>query len=330
LVCLYVTSVEEGAGKTAVCAGLGKHLVGTGKKVAFFKPILARGEQSSTGTSDHDALFMKQVMGLDEPVDSICPVIAGQNEQASSVKKAYTKVSSGKDVVITEGECEPSIVEALDAKVIAVESYSNGLKFVERYKGLGKHLLGIVLNKVPASKLERVRDKMTGQLKETGIDILGVLPEDRLLFTLSIGELAGCIQGEILNSSEQSAELVESLMVGAMTVDPGPVYFGRKKNKAVVVRSNRPDMQLAALETSTRCLILCGDASPTTAVMYEAGAKKVPIVLTEADIITTVGNIEFALGRSRFRQEKKLPKLAEIVKQNFNFPVVYKLPGLAG
>ena len=41
MVALYVTSLERGIGKTAVCAGLGKHLLSDGKKIGFFKPVIA-------------------------------------------------------------------------------------------------------------------------------------------------------------------------------------------------------------------------------------------------------------------------------------------------
>ena len=327
MVCLYVTSAEEGSGKTAVCAGLGSHLLSSGKKVSFFKLAFADDEQSSAVTHDRDTLFMKQALGLDESIDIISPVISGGDKLVDSIRKAFARVSSGKDIVITEGALEPDIIEALDARVIAVEGYSDGLRFTERYKGLGKYLSGIVLNKVPAKKLEHVRDEITAQLDGTDIDLLGVLPEDRLLFTMSIGELAEYIQGEILNSSEQSAELIENIMIGAMVVDPGSLYFWRKRNKAVVVRSNRPDMQLAALETATRCLILCGDSPPATAVLYGAETKKVPIIVTRADITTTVGNIEAALDRGKFGQEKKLPRIIEILSHNLDFPVVSKFLG---
>ena len=44
-------------------------------------------------------------------------------------------------------------------------------------------------NKVPGGKLERVRDEIAG-LTGQGTAILGILPEDRVLSTLTIGELA--------------------------------------------------------------------------------------------------------------------------------------------
>jgi len=341
LAALYVTSLPAGAGKTAVCAGLGRHLLADGKKVGFFKPIVADIKSPAIEATDSDAEFMKHILALEEPVGSLCPV-SGRQELTNSIKKACAKVSAGKDVVIVEGiwrqrpagkpvETSYEIVQALDAKVIIVEPYSEelpGAKFIDMGKDFGKYLLGVVVNKVPRSRVEQVYNQLSAQFGKVGIDILGVLPEDRVLFSLTIGELAEHIQGEILNHADKSAELVENLMLGAMTVDPGPEYFGRKANKAVVVRGERPDMQLAALETSTRCLVLSGGVSPIHSVLRRAEDKGIPIILTKGDANSVVNSIELALGKSRFNQEKKLPRLAEIMQQ-FNFQAIYRGLGLA-
>lgn len=324
---LYVTSLVERAGKTTICTGLANHLLSGGKKVGFLKPIIAKEVEGS----DSDAFFMKQVLSLDEPLDNICPVISGQDNMASKVRKAYDRVSPGRDVVIVEGVCERSIIEALDAKTIIVEDYSKEpkAKLGNGYKDLGEYLLGVVVNKVPPGRLERVYDEVSSQFSKAGKNILGVLPEDRILFTLSVGELAEYLQGEILNSAEKSGELVENFMLGAMTVDPGPEYFGRKANKAVVVKGGRPDMQMAALETSVRCLILSGNIAPIPAVQHRAKEKNVPIIVVESDTMTTVTAIEKALDRTRLDQAKKLAKLTEIMEEHFNFQKVYQELGLA-
>jgi len=323
LTALYVTSLAEGVGKTTICAGLAKHLLSNGKKVGFFKPIIAEEAEGS----DSDALFMKQTLNLDEPVGSICSVITGQDNVANRIREAYDRISPGKDVVIVEGVCERSLVEALDARAIMVEDYSKA-KLGNDYKDLGEYLLGVVLNKVPPSQVESVLKDF--QFSQAGINILGALPEDRILYTLSVSELAECLQGEILNCAEKSEELVENLMLGAVTIDPGPEYFGRKANKAVVVRGERPDMQMAALETSTRCLILSGNIAPMPAVQYRAEDKSVPIIVVKSDTATTVMAIEDALNKTRFNQEKKLPKLAEIMEKHFSFQTVYHGLDLAG
>jgi len=322
LTALYVTSLAQGVGKTTICAGLAKHLLSSSKKVGFLKPIMAEEVEGS----DSDALFMKQVLGLEETVDSICPVISGQDNVASRIRKAYDRVSPGKDVVIVEGVCERGIVEALDAKTVIVEDYSRA-KPGNDYQDLGQYLLGVVLNKVPRGRLDSM--STDSQFSEAGVTILGVLPEDRILFTLSVGELAEYLQGEILNGAEKSEELVENFMLGAMTVDPGPEYFGRKANKAVVVKGERSDMQMAALETSVRCLILSGNIAPIPAIQYRAKDRNVPLIVVKSDTMATVMAIEKALDKTRFNQAKKLPKLTEIMEKHFSFQTVYQGLGLA-
>ena len=327
MVALYVTSPYAGAGKTAVCAGLGRHLLGNGKKVGFFKPIVA--EIKSPEAVDSDAQFIKQVLALKEPVESLCPVIGGKGELASKIKQAYAKVSRGKEVVIVEGvwrqrpggkpiEASYQVVAALDARVIIVEPYSEKLPAAMlNYRDFGEYLLGVVVNKTPRSRL-------SAQFERGGVDILGVLPEDRILVSLTVGELAEHLGGEILNSADRASEPVEDFMLGAMSIDSGLDYFGRKDNKAVVVRGERPDMQLAALETSTRCLVLSGGVSPSHTLLRKAEDKGVPIILTKGDTVSTVNSIELALGKSKFNQEKKLPRLGEIMEQQFNFQALYK------
>ena len=302
-------------------------MLADGKKIGFFKPITGKDIEGV----DSDAVFMKHIFALEEPVELLCPVISDESNLVGKIKEAYARVSPGKDVVIVEGRGELSIIEALDARVVIVEGYSGELSKakIDSYKDFGKYLLGVVLNKVPGSQAEHMYGEMSTQFGEAGINLLGVLPEDRALFTLTIGELAEHIQGEVLNSTEKSAELAENFMLGAMYVDPGPEYFGRKANKVVIVRGERPDMQLAALETSTRCLVLSGNTSPISDVLIRAEDKKIPIILAKDDTTALVVSIEDALGKTRFHQEKKLPKLAEIMEQHFNFQAVYRGLGLA-
>jgi len=177
-----------------------------------------------------------------------------------------------------------------------------------------------VVNKVPGSRL-------SAEFGKGEVNILGLLPEDRILAALTVGELAEHIGGEILNGAEKSSELIEEFMLGAMTVDSGLDYFGRKDNKAVVVKGERPDMQLAALETSTRCLVVSGGVAPIHAVLRSAHDKGIPIIVTKDDINATVNSIELALGKSRFNQEK-LTRLVEIMKRHFNFEALHKGLGL--
>jgi len=308
---LYIVSAEEGAGKTAICAGLAINLLNAGKKVGYLKP-----QAAEKGQADGDIDFMRKVLGLSDVVNA-------------------PDVIKGRDIVLVEARLGQSISDAaskatygaakeMKAKAIAVEAYSGQTsKFTDVYKGFGESLLGVVLNKVPQSQLKRVREEATAQFSKSGIKVLGAIPENRVLLAITVGELAECLQGKILNSAERSGELVENYMLGAMVVDSGLDYFGRKSNKAAVIRQDRPDMQLAALETPTKCLVLAGSSQPPVYnVLHKAESRGIPIITTETNISDIVTSIENALMKTRFNQEKKLAKLAEIVKQNLDLKAI--------
>ena len=183
---LYVTSLEAGVGKTAVCAGLGRYLLNNGRKAGFFKPIIAGGEGLPVTGVDSDGVFMKRILSLGEPLENICPFIADHAGLVDSVKQAYDRVSADKDVVIIEGvdgglaEVSLRIAEALDARVIIVTACSGQLPGPELFdtaKGFGGYLLGAVLNRVPGRRVADVHGEISGQSGRAGVDILGCSPK---------------------------------------------------------------------------------------------------------------------------------------------------------
>ncbi|MDP7280812.1 MAG: DRTGG domain-containing protein, partial [Candidatus Poribacteria bacterium] len=106
-------------------------------------------------------------------------------------------------------------------------------------------------------------------------------------------------------------------------IDPGPHYFGRKANKAVILRSGRTDMQLATLETSTSCMVLTGSEAIQPVVLDRAKEKSVPIILTGDELPDVAASIETAIGKSGFNQEK-LGRIGELLDQNFDSEQLHK------
>ena len=293
---LYITATEEGAGKTAICAGIAINLLNAGKKVGYLKPQGAE--------SDGDTDFMRKIPGLE------------------IISKA-TNPLKGRDIVLVEtttGKQTGDTAKEMKAKVIAVEDYTGQiLKNSKIYKEFGESFLGVIINKVPQSQLKRVKEEAVEKYGAGGIKVLGIIPENKTLLAMTVGELTECIQGKIVNNADKSGELVENYMLGAMVVDSGLDYFGRKKNKAAVVRHDRLDMQLAALETPTSCLVLSGShKAPFYNVLNKAESRGIPSIMTETNINDIVISIEKALTKTSLDQEKKLTKLAEIVKQNLD------------
>jgi len=349
VVALYITSTES-AGKTALCAGIGRKLLDRGTKVGFMMPI----HLIETGNTDgcEDAAFIKDNLKLTEPDELICPIRLTPHELwrnltedasnfSQNLKQAYRRISRGKDVVIMEGlgnlgvdkvstlACY-TVADALEAKVIIVLRYSSTLgvsKIVQIAEKLGQPM-GVVINFVPESKIETARLELTALFNEAGIKVLGVIPEVRSLLGVSAKDLAQALNGEILTSPEKTDEIVENIMVGAMTVDSGVMYFNRKENKAVVVRGERADIQLAALETPTKCLIVTNNVKPLPFVIIRAQEKHVPIIMVKQDSSAAIVGIEEALAKASFRSRRKLEMFGKVLDSCFDFQALYSELGL--
>ena len=331
---LYVESWGEAGGKTALCAGIANYWQNKGKRVGYLKPIVIDGR-------DGDAQFIKQALGLEEPVEALHLLRLTRPELWTEVKKgslgakvkeACSRVAGGKDIVLLEGfgalstdtvlaEASSQIIEALNARLVITLSYSDDLPW-DRIASFSKklpRLLGVVVNRVPRRKVESVRTEMTPFFAKEDIKVLGVLPEEPLLLGISLAELAEKLEATVLCCPEALGELVEKVMLGALSVDSGLDYFSRKANKVVITRSERPDIQLAALATSTKGIILSGDTSPIPQVLHWAEDKGVPILITKQDTFSIVAKVEEAFLQARFHHQKKLNKLTEILDQHFDF-----------
>jgi BioD-like phosphotransacetylase family protein len=348
MVGLYVTSMGPAAGKSALCAALGRELGAGGKKVGYLKPVATGAAGASAGQADKDAGLMKGVLALDEPVELLCPVSLSDADLSAAggvaepvwlkdVREAYGRVSEGKDAVLVEGvscfeadsesaRVAARIVEALNAKAILIVRYEGDLSedvVATAARGFGDRLLGVVFNAVPERRMERFKATVACQVEKNGIKVLGLLPEERSLLTVTVGDLVEHIGGRVVNNGEHSEALVESLMVGALSYDSAS-YLTLRENKAVITRGDRPDIQLVALNTSTVCLVLTDNIGPNPTILSRAQELHVPIVLVDKSTAATAESLDGLLDRAGFHHEKKLERLGELLEQHLDLDAIYQ------
>lgn len=360
---IYVTSIEDFTGKTSLAIGLGRHLQRDGFRVGYMKPLATRMHQAWSRRAQQsigkeavvqDAQFVREALGLSEPLSDIVPIAltpplvkdAIQNPKAidavDKLDAAYANVVRDKDVIVLEGSghplkgslldlSSPQVTERLDARVIVVLRYNNNL-CVDVAAGLrviyGDRLIGVVVNIVPRRNIQFLQNVARPTLETRGIPVLAAIPEERLLSSVSVDELVENLEGQVVCCGEKMDALVEYLMVGAMTAGSALTYFRQRPNKAVITGGDRHDVQLAALETSTRCLILTGSQQPSTVVLNRAKEVEVPIIVVEPDTLTTVRIVEPIFGNTALHQTRKSEYFQDILEERFDFARLYDSVGL--
>jgi hypothetical protein len=87
-------------------------------------------------------------------------------------------------------------------------------------------------------------------------------------------------------------------------------------------------MQLAALQTPTKCLVITNNARPLATVVSESESKHVPVMVVSKGTSDTVAAIEHLLANSAFNSSRKLKKFEDILDKYLDFNSLYPVLGL--
>ncbi|MBN1485116.1 MAG: phosphotransacetylase family protein [Chloroflexia bacterium] len=348
---ILIISAETFTGKSAVCITIGQRLQRDGYRLGYMKPLCVRLRRAEHETFDEDAAFVKQVFELKEPQEQLTPLCLTprlleamfrgdpQPDYVQLVQEAFQSVSQDKDMMLLEGPNDwsegtviglpaPQVASLFNARLLIVSRFETMLEvdniLALRAAMADRDCLGVVINAVPRARLGLVQRLVRPFLEKQGLPVLAVIPKDPILYAVCVNELVEHLGAEVLCCADYGENLVESMMVGAMSVDSALSYFRRQPNKAVITGGDRVDIQLAALETSTTCLILTGSLRPNPLILTRSEELGVPILLVSTDTMTTVRQVEEIFGRARFRQTSKIARFETLLDSHFDWDRFYK------
>lgn len=330
---LYITSDRPGIGKTALCVTLARRMLDHGTKAVAFKPVAVLSNGVVTDTDAYEKLVGRAAgdWPLDLPSEGLSDSLVKQ------ISATVEKMGYGAEVVIVEGSSDLShedavrLVEALDAVVLSVIGYRRDLSTEELVPWRQRHgarLIGFVINGLTKYLGSEMREGLLPELESRSLPVLGVIPEDRRLLGVSVAQLAEHLKGTFVADIEDIDGLVEYAMVGGMGMDPGAVHFGLRENKAVIVRGDRPDVQMAALAASSACLVLTKGIPPIEYVQYEAEQEKVPVMTVPTDTLVTMDAVAGLIDRARFDHQLKEDRFQQLLEQHVDLAVLYDRLGL--
>ncbi len=340
--CLLIGSIAANSGKSATIVGMAKQLKLKGVEVAYGKPLGTYSTQNCADFGEDDVQCMVESLKLPEDqiltpllcqdADTIEKRLAGEgkNDYAVSLQDYVRELSA--DAILLEGPGNlwegnlfnlslSQISHSLDAPVLLVARFQedNLVDSLLAAKGhLGDRLLGVLINDIPLEELEKTKTLVKPFLEQQGILVLGILPRSSLLRSVSVRELKQQLDAKVLCREDRLDLMVESLTIGAMNVNSALEYFRKRKNMVVITGGDRSDLQLAALETSTNCLILTGNVLPQDFVLSRAEDLEVPILSVDLDTLTAVEIADRAFGQVRFQEPIKVECIENLMAEHFD------------
>ena len=333
---LFVTSTQPRAGKTAVAAALATFLVQTGQEVRYFKPVAPNLEE------DADTRFFSEVVlpgreavskpAISASLEDLYQGKPSLEEMSKSVNASFARLSQRRGVILVEAppllrldgevmDVTVGLLAMLDASALLVVPYSPDLSAESVHKAASSikgHLLGVVINGVTRYRSRDVVGRLVPAIEADGIKVLGAVPEDRVMAAVTVGQVAQELQGRWVLGQNKAGDLIEHFLIGGNVMDWGVGYFARKENKAVVVRGNRPDIQMASLSTPTACLVCTGGSDPIEYVYHESNQRGVPVIVVESGTVETADALSRVVEQATVHHPHKLQRFLDLMTQSID------------
>src|ERR1044072_7585065 len=207
---VFIAATRQNDGKTTTSLGLLAAMQKCYPRIGYIKPVGQRFVEIEEQKIDEDTVLMDQVYRLNCPLVDMSPIavepdftrkyLQSSNNDAlvRKIQKAFDRVAWEKDFVLCEGSghagvgsvfdlSNAQVAKILKAKVIIVTQGGIGKPIDEvslnqaLFEKEGVEIIGVIVNKVLPDKVDYVTDFLRKGLKRKGLELLGVIPHQRIL-----------------------------------------------------------------------------------------------------------------------------------------------------
>jgi BioD-like phosphotransacetylase family protein len=347
---VFIAATRQNDGKTTTSLGLLAALQKHYPRVGYIKPVGQRFVEISEQKIDEDTVLMDQVYKLNCPLVDMSPIavepdftrryLEASNYDAlvRKIQKAFDRVAWEKDFVLCEGSghagvgavfdlSNARVARLLGAKVIIVSGGGIGKPIDEvslnqaLFEKEGVEIIGVILNKVMPDKVEYISDFARRGLKRKGLDLLGVLPHQRILSSPTLELIREELKAEPLNDARNIHNLVEDVVVGAMGVHNTMGFF--KKGVLIITPGDREDIILAAATTQTgkgkdalAGIVLTGDLRPNANVLQVIREMPFPVFLAKDSSYEVASCVHDLIVKTRPSDFEKIALIRDLIAAN--------------
>jgi BioD-like phosphotransacetylase family protein len=310
---LYLAATGQNRGKTTTSLGLLDLFIGEGLRTGFMKPVGQRTIVDETGVpADEDAVLVKAVYGLPEPMTVMSPVhiprgftkayIAGEvvEDLGARIESAHATFVDEKDVLLIEGTghagvgaviglSNAAVAARLGAPAVIVSEGGVGRPIdeivlnVSHFTAHGVPVAGAIVNKVNVDTQPGIAAILEKGLALHGIPLLGVIPYRPILSNPSLAMIVEGTRAEVLLPGPDLDLVIGGISVAAM--EPHHVLQHVLGRRIVIVAGDREDVIVALARAhraeARRPAVIRGEVEPATVGFVLSGYRPRPAVVDE-------------------------------------------------
>lgn len=355
---VFIAATRQNEGKTTISLGLASALRKFHPRIGYIKPVGQRFVNVEEQKIDEDIILMDRVYGLNCPLVDMSPIAiepdftrkylesANYETLVKRIQKAFDRVAWEKQFVICEGSGHAGVGAVFDLSNARVAKLLGAKAIIVSQGGIGKpidevalnhalfaregvEVIGVILNKVLPEKLAYIEEFARKGLRRQGLELLGVLPHRHILSSPTLELIREELGVEPLNQSQQYSNLVEQVVVGAMSVPHALSYF--KRGVLVITPGDREDIVLAAATTlfgqgtdGLAGILLTGNQRPSPSVMRVVEALPFPVLLTREESYTVASRVHDLTVKTRPSDTEKIALIRDIIAKHVDVNRILK------
>jgi BioD-like phosphotransacetylase family protein len=299
---VYLAATGQNRGKTTVSLGVLDGFQRRGLSASFLKPVGQRTIIEDGVPADEDAVLMKQVFGLREPLRQMSPVhiprgftqayIEGEVvEDLPARLMAAHAAFADRDILLIEGTghagvgaviglSNATVAAMLGAPAVIVSEGGVGRPIDEivlnasLFERFGVTVAGAIVNKVDLDAKPGLARTLERGLARHGIPLLGVLPYRPILSNPTLAMVVEGLHGETIHPGPDLDQVIGGIAIGAMEPEHMLERIGLRS--LVIVPGDRIDVigalvsaRLGGADESDRALgiVLTGGYRPAPAIL---------------------------------------------------------------
>jgi BioD-like phosphotransacetylase family protein len=349
---VFIAATRQNDGKTTTSLGLIAALQEHYQRIGYIKPVGQRFVEIEEQKIDEDTVLMDAVYRLNCPLVDMSPIAvepeftrkylqSANNEMlVQRIKTAFDRVAWEKDFVLCEGSghagvgsvfdlSNAQVAKNLGCKVIIVTQGGIGRPIDEvslnraLFEKEGVEVIGVILNKVLAERIPEITAFVRHGLKRKGLELLGVLPHQKLLSNPTVGLIREELGAELLNPPTPLHALVDDVVVGAMGAQNALQFF--RPGVLLITPGDREDIVLAACTSidahangQMAGIILTGGLRPSSSVLKVIQNMPIPVMLVQADSYKVASRVHNLTVKTRPTDAEKISLIRNLVARHVN------------
>jgi BioD-like phosphotransacetylase family protein len=351
---IFIAATEQDTGKTTTSLGLYSALQRWFPRIGYIKPVGQRFTEVDGRRIDEDSLLMQTVYQTSTPIEDMSPIAvepeftrryineANHDALVRRIQHSFDRSTWEKDFTIIEGSghagvgsvfdlSNATVARILSSKVLLVVPGGIGRPIDEGalnkalFDREGVEIVGVIMNKVLAHKMEQVADFARRGFERLGLELLGIMPVQKILTEPSLQQITEKIRGTFFCNAQSARNHARDIVVGAVSAANIQQRFS--PGTLLIVPGDREDIVLAAISEASASnaqrlcgLILSDDLKPHRTLLDMLEKTSLPVVFSPQDSYSIAQRILSLTIKVQPGDTHKIENIQDLVLRHINIP----------